>query len=216
MIRFERENRQYQEMLDAAIRRIQHIDLIAAAERSGLAYDRLAQSIAFMSFGERVKLDAVSLLSDLPIGMWQHLAILQYIESMDGSVPTDVWISMADLQEGGLARGASFDREIDALIAHRLGIHQPEAIRAACERLGGIPQNDSHADLCTDFYFMPRFPLRLNLWFADDEFLASGKVLVNDGVKHCLGTEAIGTVGTLLIQKVCDEAYKQAQRCLHY
>ena len=52
---------------------------------------------------------------------------------------------------------------------------------------------------------MPRFPLRLNLWLADEEFPASGKVLVNDGVKHCLGTEATGTIGMLLIQKVCDE-----------
>jgi hypothetical protein len=39
--------------------------------------------------------------------------------------------------------------------------------------------------------------------FADDEFPATGKLLVNNGEKHCLGTEAIGTVATELIQKLC-------------
>ena len=104
-----------------------------------------------------------------------------------------------------MVRGASFDREIDNMIANRLGENPPKHIHAACERLEAVFHDHSHADLCADFYFLPYFPLRLNLWFADDEFPASGKLLINDGVKHCLGTEAIGTVGALLIQKLCEE-----------
>lgn len=193
--------RQYQEMLDAATYRLQHIDLKAAAEKSGLSFGR---RIAIPTFGEQITLDPATFLSDPPIDMWHHLVILQYLETADDSMPSDTWIGMAELREGGLARGASFDREIDVLIADRLGIHPPEAIRQACGRLGGLIREDTRADLCADFSFMPRFPLRLNLWFADDEFPACGKVLVNDGVKHRLGTEAIGTISTFLVRKLCD------------
>ena len=93
---------------------------------------------------------------------------VQYLEAADGCLPTDNWISMADLSEGGMVRGAGFDREIDNMIADRLGKYLPKHIHAACERLGATFHNDSHADLCADFCFLPFFPLRLNLWFADD------------------------------------------------
>lgn len=197
------ENRQYHEMLSAAIRRMKDVDIPAAAKRSGMTYDHSSGQIAFLSFGEKTVFDTSTLQAAAPIEMWQHLAILQYLEAADGSRPTDRWISMADLSEGGMVRGASFDREIDNIIADRLGKYPPEHIRAAFERLGAVFHEHTRADLCADFLFLPCFPLRLNLWFADDEFPASGKLLINDGVKHCLGTEAIGTVGVLLVQKLC-------------
>lgn len=198
------DNRQYREMLNAAVRRMQDVDLLAAAARSGLRCDPATERVTLETFGRVTHIDAATLLPDPPVEMWLHLAILQYLESSDGSLPTERWIGMADLSEGGLARGTSFDREIDALIANRLGRQSPERIRAACERLGARFVDNPRADLCADFFFLPRFPLRLNLWYADDEFPASGKLLVNDGVKQCLGTEAIGTVGTLLIRGLCD------------
>ena len=197
------ENRQYHEMMSAAIHRIKNVAIPEAAKRSGMAYDHASGQLSFQSFGEKIIIDTSTFQATAPIGMWQHLAILQYLEAADGCLPTDNWISMADLSEGGMVRGAGFDREIDNIIADRLGKYLPKHIHAACERLGATFHNDFHADLCADFCFLPFFPLRLNLWFADDEFPASGKLLVNNGVKHCLGTEAIGTVATLLLQKLC-------------
>ena len=179
------------------------MDILEVAKHSGMVYDHASGQISFQSFGEKTIIDTSTFRAVAPIEMWQHLAILQYLETADGSCPTNCWISMADLSEGGMVRGASFDREIDNIIANRLGKYLPENIHAACERLGATFPNDSRADLCADFNFLPFFPLRLNLWFADDEFPASGKLLVNNGVKHCLGAEAIGTVGTLLLQKLC-------------
>ncbi len=200
------ENRQYEEMLAANLRRLAEIDLAAAAERAGLAWD--GSSIEGLSFGRRFRLDGKTLRPTPDIGMWQHLAMLQYLLGVDGSVPTDRWIGMGELAGGGLVRGTSFDREIDRLIAARLGKCAPEAVRRACAALGAECLGDGAADLCATFRFMPRFPLRLNLWFADDEFPASGKLLVNGGVAHCLGTEAIGTVGCMLVERLCEMAGK--------
>ena len=198
------ENRQYQEMLDGARRRIRKIDIYEAAALAGLAYDRAAGSITFVTFGSRYRLNTATLETDPPMEMWHHLAVLQYLEGVDRSRPSNVWIGMGDLCDGGLVRGASFDREIDRLIENRLGKLDPDKIMDACRTMDASFETDSPADLCAVFHFMPGYPLRLNLWYADEEFPASGKVLVNKAVQHCLGTEAIGTIAALLVNKLCD------------
>lgn len=198
------ENRQYDEMLAASLRRLEGIDLGTAAERAGFAWD--GAGIEGMSFGQRVRLDGKALRPTPEIDMWQHLVMLQYLCNADGSLPTDRWIGMGELDEGGLVRGASFDGEIDRLVATRLGRCSPKAVRRACEALGATFHEDSAADLCAVFPLLPRFPLLLNLWFADDEFPASAKLLVNAGVRHCLGTEAIGTLGCMLVTRLCGVA----------
>lgn len=195
------ENRQYDEMLAANLKRLAGVDLEAAAARAGLEWD--GSGIEGVSFGQRFRLDGKALQPTPEIDMWQHLAMLQYLHGADGSLPSDRWIGMGQLAEGGLVRGTSFDGEVDRLIATRLGQCAPEAVRRACMALGAAFPGDGSADLCAEFRFMPRFPLRLNLWFADDEFPASGKLLVNAGVSHCLGTEAIGTVGCMLVSRLC-------------
>ena len=195
------ENRQYKEMLAANLRRLEGIDLGAAAARAGLEWD--GSGIEGVSFGRRFRLDGATLRPMPPIDMWQHLAMLQYLGGADGSLPSDRWIGMGALEEGGRVRGASFDREIDRLVADRLSQCTPESLGRACATLGATLREDSPADLCAVFHFLPRFPLMLNLWLADDEFPASGKLLVNAGVRHCLGTEAIGTVGCMLVERLC-------------
>ena len=202
------QNRQYDEMLAANLERLAGIDLKAAAERAGLVWDE--GGIVAVSFGQTVRLDGIALRPTPEIDMWQHLAMLQYLWGVDGSLPNDRWIGMGDLAEGGMIRGASFDGEIDRLIAARLGKCAPEAVRRACLKLGAALRADGKADLCAEFHFLPRFPLLLNLWFADDEFPASGKLLVNEAVHHCLGTEAIGTLGCMLVGRICEEGKKNS------
>ena len=205
-------NRQYDEMLAAAVKRMAGLDFRTAAEKAGLDYDASNGSAIIRTLGRISRLNPANCSLTPPLDMWHHLSILQYLEAVDGSLPSDRWIGMGELAEGGMVRGASFDREIDSLIASRLGCFTPGQIENACAELGGVLQGECRADLCAVFAFMPRFPLRLQLWFADDEFPASGKVLINDGVKHCLGTEAIGTVATLLIQQLCTACEKTVEQ----
>ena len=195
------ENRQYDEMLAAAARRLRGADPGTLAERAGLEWD--GRCLEATSFGQRVRIDADAFRATPQIDMWHHLALLQYLAGADGSLPTRRWIGIAELPEGGLVRGASFDREVDRLVAAGLGGCDMQALRRACGALGAVVDEDGPADLSADFDFMPRFPLRLNLWLADDEFPPSGKLLVNAGVAHCLGTEAIGTVGCMLVGRLC-------------
>ena len=199
----DRDSRQYGEMLFAAIERLKAKDARAVAADAGLRLDESGRTFAFRSFGVDVYIDSRDYGAPSDLEMWHHLAILQYLALADGRRPGAAWVGMGDLPGGGLVRGASFDREIDAMIADRLSGCAPEQIAAACRALDGTPGDNPRADLCVDFCFMPRYPLRLNLWVADDEFPASGKLLVNDGVRHVLGVEAAGTVGMLLLEKLC-------------
>lgn len=198
------DNRQYDMLLCAAVERLRGQDLREIAARIGAEYD--GAGIALECFGTRLHVDGETFRAEPAMDMWLHLALLQYLASADGSLPGDSWISLADVPGGGASRGASFDREIDSLIAEKLGKRGPEAIRAACGALGAGFREDARSDLSAVFRFAPNYPLRLNLWFADDEFPASGKVLVNAGVCRCLELEVAGTVAVTLVRMLCEEA----------
>jgi len=194
-------NRQYDEMLSAAIARLRSIDLAAAAEAAGMRCD--PPQLTFTSFGQPVALDIADLHAEPAIDMWHHLALLQYLEGAGSATPDGRWIGLSDLP-GGMIRGASFDREIDARAASGLSGCGEEVLREAIRQLGGHIKAGGAADLCAVFSFAPRYPLRLNLWLSDDEFPASAKVLLDAGASPALGVEAAGTVAAMLINKLIE------------
>ena len=194
-------NRQYNEMYAAAVSRLSGLDIRAGAQADGLICGDNEMFLPIL--GQKAALNLTDYSLSPQVEMWEHLIILQYLETMDGTKPNERWLGMSELSSGGVSRGQSFDREVDNLIAQRLGQYAPETVQAACAALGGAMQYDARADLCVVLYYLPRFPMRLQLWYADDEFPASGKLLVNDGVKHRLGVEAVGTLAALLVHKLC-------------
>ena len=195
------ENRQFQEMLGAAEKKLEGMSAQEIAERGGLAFDVAKNMFSFESFGRRVQVSYPDLTLDCEVDMWMHLTILQYMAEADGHPLASEWISLSDFQVGGLARGASFDRENDALIQRGIGKLDVETLRRVGRKMGAV-EVSSKADLSLQFWFMPRFPYLLNLWFADEEFPASGKVLCDRAAEHYLKVEAAGTIAGLLLQEL--------------
>ncbi|MDO4865119.1 MAG: DUF3786 domain-containing protein [Clostridia bacterium] len=202
-------NPQYEAFLAAAVERLTTLDPTGVAERAGIEYLPDADAWRFESFGSKLVVRRKDYRVEPPLDMWHHLSILQYLSGADGRKPGERWLGLGKLPNGGLIRGASFDREIDALLARELTTQDTEALRAAAAGLGGTRVEGESADLCADFKFMPLYPLRLSLWLADDEFPASGRVRVNEAVVNCLGVEAVGTVGLLLARMLCDRVGEQ-------
>ena len=198
------ENRQYAEMLSAATARLAGMDPARIAENTGAIYDPARNAITLETFGEAVALDCGDWRAIPALEMWHHLVLLQYLAAADGSLPGDRWIGMAEVPGGGESRGVSFDREIDRIIAARLGDCGLDDLKSACAKAGGVIQPNGRADLSAVFRLAPRWPLLVNLWVADDEFPASGKVLLNAAVCGCLGLEAAGTAATLLVNRLAD------------
>ena len=51
------------------------------------------------------------------------------------------------------------------------------------------------------FPVLPRYPVTLKIWFADEEFPVSGKIFLQDHADHYLSVEDAVTVGEILLQK---------------
>ena len=52
------------------------------------------------------------------------------------------------------------------------------------------------------FHLFPNYPITVNIWWADDEFPASGKMLVNASADHYLTIEDAVTAGEVLLNRL--------------
>lgn len=68
-------------------------------------------------------------------------------------------------------------------------------------RIGGRSA-ESNADCAIRFDFLPRYPLLLKLWLADEDFPASGKLLVDASSDHYLTIEDAVTIGQLVMEEL--------------
>lgn len=191
-------NRQYEEMRTAAIRKLKDRKAEDLAAEGNLPYNAEKREFCFQLFGKETKVHYPDFSISPEPNMWLALTVLQYMDEADGTPLSEEKMALSDFKDGGLIRGASFDRENDKIIRQVTDGKTPEEIRKAVSCSGGkIIQGK--ADLCAEFSFMPNFPLYLNLWFADDEFPASCKVLFNKTAEHYLKVEAAGTISGILL-----------------
>lgn len=69
--------------------------------------------------------------------------------------------------------------------------------------LGG-EKKQSKADLCVEIPFLPMYPITVNIWFADDEYPASGKILLDESADHYLTVEDAVAVGELILERIAE------------
>lgn len=134
------------------------------------------------------------------LSQWHTLTLLHYLARGDGTPLSGTPITFAQHKDG-LIRGGGFDRDAETTIREKLGILPPEELQRRCLALGAriIPSN---ADLCAEFLFLPRYPVWLKVWFADDEFPASGRLLLDAMAEHYLSIEDAVTVGGLILERL--------------
>ncbi|NQT50625.1 DUF3786 domain-containing protein [bacterium] len=76
----------------------------------------------------------------------------------------------------------------------------PDAFRAAAAALGGTPVD--MADAAAQFLALPRVPITVSLWAADDEFPARAQILLDRWVDHQLPLDALWLLGGLLARRL--------------
>ena len=164
-----------------------------AFERGAFHFESLGRQIAvrYPEYGICPELDP-----------WHILTILHYLAAADGTPLSGRPISFSDHRDG-LARGHNFDRDAERQIQH-LGALSAAELKLRCRDMGAqlCPSN---ADFCAEFHFMPNYPVWLKLWFADDEFPASGRLLLDASAEHYLSMEDAVTVGTLILNRLLAE-----------
>lgn len=188
-------NQLFSNMLSAAKQRLLLCDPEKICQSSHVSfYDHL---FSFESLGQSITVTYPECQITPTLDPWHQLTILHYLAMADGTPLSGTYITFSQIRDG-LIRGGGFDRDTEAKIKHHIGNLSPEILTNRCKELGASIIS-SPADFCAEFYFMPNYPLRLNLWFADDEFPASGRMLVDSCSEHYLSIEDAVTVGSLIL-----------------
>lgn len=191
----EQNSGQFQRMLAVARQRLAQHRPEEIAQRTGAALND--GELTVTTLGRQVRVRFSDYAVTPPLSKWHTLTLLHYLDLADGAPLTGQQITFAQHPDG-LVRGGGFDRDAENLIRDQLGKLEPEELLRRCAILGGV-QEPSNADLCVRFAFLPRYPVWLKLWFADEEFPASGRLLLEKAAPHYLTIEDAVAVGSLVL-----------------
>ena len=196
------ENQMFSSMLCAARERLIPQSPTEIAHKSGASF--AGGEFSLRSLGRKVLISADDCRARPTLPEWHLLTLLHYLANADGAPLTRRPLSFSQYP-GGMARGENFNRDVENIAREKLGKMDAAELERRCRALGAkiVPSN---ADFCAEFSFAPRWPVWLKLWLADDEFPASGRMLVDGSAAHYLTIEDAVTVGSLILDALTDGA----------
>ena len=189
------ENRQFKLMLEAARSRLLRHVPEEISEKAGVRYENGVFWVR--TFGRCVEVQWPDGKITPPVSKWHALTLLHYLDLADGTPLTGRTITFSQYKDG-LVRGGGLDRNAELIVRRDLGVLPREELARRCETLGAelLPSN---ADFCARFDFAPQYPVWLKVWFADEEFPTSGRLLVDESAPNYLTIEDAVTVGSLIL-----------------
>mgnify|MGYP000082040845 FL=1 len=189
------ENRQFERMLEAARSRLLRHVPEEISEKAGVRYENGAFWVR--TLGRCVEVQWPDGKITPLVSKWHALTLLHYLDLADGTPLSGRTITFSQYKDG-LVRGGGLDRNAELIVRRDLGVLPREELARRCETLGAelLPSN---ADFCARFDFAPRYPVWLKVWFADEEFPASGRLLVDESAPNYLTIEDAVTVGSLIL-----------------
>ncbi len=192
------ENRQFELMLEAVRSRLLRHVPEEISEKAGVRYENGVFWVR--TLGRRVEIQWPAGKITPPVSTWHTLTLLHYLDLADGTPLTGRTITFSQYKDG-LVRGGGLDRNTELIVRRDLGVLPREELARRCEALGAelLPSN---ADFCARFDFAPRYPVWLKVWFADEEFPASGRLLVDESAPSYLTIEDAVTVGALILDEL--------------
>lgn len=187
-----RKNRMFDEMMKAAKERLSDRDPAAIVKNAKVEFSDGLFRFQSLGMSVTVSYPAWEITPELP--GWHALVILHYLDLADGMPLTGKTITFAQRKDG-MVRGGTFDRKAESTIS-KLDF---DALKIRCASLGGV-EKKSNADFCVELPFLPMYPVTLNYWLADEDFLASGRLLLDSSAEHYLTIEDSVTVGEIILE----------------
>lgn len=191
----------FSNMLQAALDWLKDKSPEEISSRANIPFDGKAFSFESLGIPVIVTYPDYRIIPDLD--QWHTLTLLHYLSVADGFPLTKKQITFAQ-QKDGMIRGGGFDHDVELTTAHKLGVLPPQELEKRCFALGAT-LHSSNADFCAKFSFAPNYPVYLKIWFADDEFPASGRMFLDAAAEHYLSIEDAVTVGSLILNKLLVE-----------
>lgn len=194
----------FEEMLLSAKQRLEGRDPEGLAKNSGAVFDAEKNLLVVNSLNEEIEIRLPEYTFVQEVEEWQQLVLLHYLDLGDGTPASEELITFGNLKDG-LIRGTKFDRTLVQGLEKFLKGKTEKELCTICEELGG-EQVKSNADICMKFDFLPNYPLWLKIWLADEEFEASGKLLLSKSADHYLTVEDAVIVGEIFLTKLHRQA----------
>ena len=190
------QDRAYREMLKPVIEWLSGKDVKELAELSGGTAAEDESGIFIRTLNEKVKVCLPDCSFEPEVENWQSLVLLHYLNNAKGAYPTGEWISFEAMKDG-LIRGTKFVRSSSEWFQRFLRGKTLEEVRAVCMELGG-KEIEGRGDYSCILPFLPYFPVLLNIWEADEDFEATGKMLVDKTADYYLSIEDAVTAGEII------------------
>jgi len=187
----------FSQMMLAARQRLAGRDPAEIAQRANVRYDPQTGIFCLRSLNKDVHISYPDYVISPQLDGWHQLVILHYLDLADGEPPADRTISFSQMKDG-MVRGSGFDRRCEDMIAVLMRQVSEKTMVERCLALGAQVVQ-SNADFACMFPLLPNFPLLLKLWFADDEFEASGRIIPDAAADHYLTIEDAVTAGEILL-----------------
>ena len=194
------QDRAYQEMLSPIATKAARENIFEMASRAGGCVLNQGNQIMLRTFEKQVTVRIPECEINPVLENWHALVLLHYIVNADGMPPTGEWISFEDMRNG-LVRGTRFARASALWFSRFLKDKSIGQVESACLALGG-EKTEGRGDINISLFVFPNFPVLISLWDADEDFDASGKILLDRNADHYLTIEDAVTVGEIIQKQI--------------
>jgi len=185
------------ELIGNLTKEVAELNLAETAKRLGgeLTGDKLiGERIRFLCLGRHYFLDAAAqVTTDGPLSPWEKILILIYVKTGGSGPLDDRWVSFEILKGGGV-KVEQIVREVEEPLIEMFSKSE-DATAKAVSRLGGRLVEGQPSDMAWMMPLLPKVPMLLLFWRADEEFPARVKVLFDRSADRFLDVETIMYVG---------------------
>jgi hypothetical protein len=191
--------------VDVLWQRLQVESPEAVARRAAVEFDAVAQAYLVPLCGQVVRIvPGAKRVEGGPAGFEPTLACVQYLLTAQDEPPAGERVGPRSLPSGDFFFRGPHDFPTERLV-NAFG-DRPDAFCKASEKIGG--QTVAAGDAAYEFAALPRVPMTIVLWRADEEFPARVQMLVDRGAHRQLPLDALLVLAHVLAKRLIAAAEK--------
>jgi hypothetical protein len=164
-------------------------------------------SLPFLGDDVEIRVPEFDFGADSTLPPHVRALLIYHLAKSDGSVPTGDWCAFADLPNGRFYSRAFQGYTGDALVRRLHGT--ADGLSDTLALLGGRPASrdelTTNADAAWVVDALPRVPVAVLWWDADDEFPARAELLFDRTASNHLPTDGCAVLGSWLTSRLADE-----------